>query len=49
MGNLTDIRKISEQELKAALAANDEPSFRVKQIQEWMWKKSVVSFDEMTN
>lgn len=49
MGNLTDIRKISEQELKAALTANGEPSFRVKQIQEWIWKKSVVSFDEMTN
>lgn len=49
MGQLTDIRKISEQELKAALVAMDEPAFRAKQISEWMWKKSAKSFDTMSN
>ncbi|MEZ4909815.1 MAG: 23S rRNA (adenine(2503)-C(2))-methyltransferase RlmN [Saprospiraceae bacterium] len=44
-----DIRKFSLEELKEQLLQLGEPAFRAKQIYEWLWKKSVYSFDEMTN
>lgn len=44
-----DVRKLSEDQLKNWLKDNGEQSFRAKQIQEWLWKKSARSFDEMTN
>jgi 23S rRNA (adenine2503-C2)-methyltransferase len=44
-----DIRKLSAQELEAALVAMGEKPFRAKQIYEWLWKKSADSFDEMSN
>ncbi len=47
--NKKDIRKTSSADLKAFLEANGEKGFRAKQIQEWLWKKSAWSFDEMTN
>jgi len=25
------------------------PSYKAKQVYEWLWKKSCLSFDEMTN
>jgi 23S rRNA (adenine2503-C2)-methyltransferase len=31
------------------LASQGEPAFRAKQILDWVWKKKVTSFDEMTN
>lgn len=46
---LPDIRKMTEAEIKAALAASGEKPFRAKQIYEWLWQKSAMSFDEMTN
>ncbi|MBL7830738.1 MAG: 23S rRNA (adenine(2503)-C(2))-methyltransferase RlmN [Saprospiraceae bacterium] len=49
MKDLTDVRKISEQELKKSIAELNEPTFRANQILEWVWKKSVRSFGEMTN
>jgi 23S rRNA (adenine2503-C2)-methyltransferase len=45
----TDIRKYSLEELKVWAQAQKEPAFRAKQIDEWLWKKRAVSFDEMTN
>jgi 23S rRNA (adenine2503-C2)-methyltransferase len=45
----TDIRKYSLDELKVWAQAQKEPAFRAKQIDEWLWKKRAVSFDEMTN
>jgi 23S rRNA (adenine2503-C2)-methyltransferase len=48
-GGLKDIRKLSEEEIKAALAASGEKTFRAKQIYEWLWQKSARSFDDMTN
>jgi 23S rRNA (adenine2503-C2)-methyltransferase len=44
-----DIRKASLSDLQAFLKENGEQAFRAKQIMEWLWKKSVLSFDEMTN
>ncbi len=45
----TDIRKFSEDQLRDWLKGKGEQSFRARQIHEWLWKKSVRSFDEMTN
>lgn len=44
-----DIRKLSFDDLKSILTEIGQPSFRAKQIHEWLWKKSAVSFDHMTN
>ena len=35
--------------LSARLAAHGEPVFRAKQILDWLYKKRVRSWDEMTN
>jgi len=45
----TLITEISLQELKDFLSQHHEKSFRAKQIMEWLWKKGVSSFDEMSN
>ncbi len=44
-----DIRKCSLDDLKSIVSEIGEPAFRAKQIYEWIWKKSAVSFDHMTN
>lgn len=44
-----DIRKIKPDQLKAFLTEIGEKAFRTRQIDEWLWKKSAFSFDEMTN
>ena len=44
-----DIRSIKEEELKDILELQGEPSFRAKQILDWVWRKSIASFDEMSN
>lgn len=49
VGNKKDIRKLSLQEIKDFLVQQGEQGFRGKQIYEWLWKKSVHSFDQMTN
>ena len=43
------IRDLSVEELADYLKANDFPSFRAKQIMDWLWKKNVGSFQEMKN
>ena len=45
----TDIRRLSPEQLTEALVAEGEKPFRARQIYEWLWQKSVRSFDEMTN
>jgi len=47
--NVQDIRKLSHKELVDFFASASEPAFRAKQVSEWLWKKSALSFDEMTN
>ncbi len=44
-----DIRGISTEELEGYLKEQNQPAFRAKQIQEWIWQKSASSFEEMTN
>ena len=44
-----DIRNISVEDLQKFCAEHKLPKFRAKQIQEWLWKKKAVSFDEMTS
>ncbi|NLR94752.1 23S rRNA (adenine(2503)-C(2))-methyltransferase RlmN [Flammeovirga agarivorans] len=44
-----DIRKMTPDQIKDFLTENGEKGFRAKQIQDWLWKSSVKSFDEMTN
>lgn len=45
----SDIRKLSADQLKSWLIEMGEKGFRAKQIHEWLWKKSITSFDDMTN
>lgn len=49
MGNKTDIRKLSLEEIETKITDMGEKSFRAKQIYEWLWKKNAHTFDEMTN
>ncbi|GAB4331405.1 MAG: 23S rRNA (adenine(2503)-C(2))-methyltransferase RlmN [Flammeovirgaceae bacterium] len=44
-----DIRKLKDADLQSFLIEKGEKAFRVKQVQEWLWKKSVRSFSEMTS
>lgn len=44
-----DLRNTPIEEIKAFLVEHGEKPFRVKQVQEWLWKKSATSIDEMTN
>lgn len=44
-----DIRTISREDLIAYCLSIKQPKFRAGQIYDWIWKKSAVSFDEMTN
>ncbi len=44
-----DIRKIDFKTLIKFVEDQSEEAFRAKQIYEWLWKKSVVDFDQMTN
>jgi 23S rRNA (adenine2503-C2)-methyltransferase len=46
---LIDIRSLSLDQLKAQLTEIGEQAFRAKQIYEWLWKKSAIDFDEMSN
>ena len=43
------IRKLSLEDLTRHLTNMGEQKFRAKQIYEWLWKKSAMSFDEMSN
>jgi len=44
-----DIRRLSSEETVAVLASFGEKAFRAKQIDHWLWKKSVGSFGAMNN
>lgn len=44
-----DIRSLSPEELRQALASLGEPAFRAGQVHEWLWKKSAHSFEAMSN
>ena len=44
-----DIRSLSLVELTEQLKEFDEKPYRAKQIYEWLWQKSCINFDEMSN
>lgn len=44
-----DIRKLTIEQIKEMITAMGEPSFRAKQIYEWLWQKSATSISHMTN
>ena len=44
-----DLRSLSHDRLVALVSELGQPSFRAKQIEDWLWKKNASSFDEMTN
>jgi len=44
-----DIRRASVEDIKQVLENLGEKPFRAKQIHEWIWEKSALSFDDMTN
>jgi 23S rRNA (adenine2503-C2)-methyltransferase len=44
-----NIRKIDLEEITAWFKTKGEPSFRAKQVYDWLWKKSAHSFEDMTN
>jgi 23S rRNA (adenine2503-C2)-methyltransferase len=48
-GEKKDLRALSENELSEALKSMNEPAFRLKQLNEWLWKKGARSVSEMTN
>ena len=47
--NKIDILSLTLDEIKNFLVKKGEKAFRAKQIYEWLWKKPVSSFEEMTN
>ncbi len=44
-----DIRKLTDTELADFFIKYDEKTFRIRQINEWLWKKSATDFDVMSN
>lgn len=44
-----DLRSLSHDDLSATISELGWPSFRVKQVEGWVWKHNVTSYDEMTN
>jgi 23S rRNA (adenine2503-C2)-methyltransferase len=44
-----DIRSLSLQELEKTIEALGEKPFRARQLYRWLWNKSTVSFDQMTD
>ena len=44
-----DIRSLTLAELQTQLIAFGEPSFRAKQVYQWLWEKTCTNFDEMSN
>jgi len=44
-----DIRSLNLQALQEHFTHMGEKGFRARQIYDWLWKKSCVSFDEMSN
>lgn len=44
-----DIRALSKEQLMAFFTSHGDKAFRGKQVYEWLWKKGVHQFDDMTN
>jgi 23S rRNA (adenine2503-C2)-methyltransferase len=46
---MLDIRQLSDEELANVMEALGQPSFRTKQLHQWLWQKGASGFSEMTN
>ncbi len=46
---MTDLRKLSIEQLTEALVSFGEKSFRASQVYDWIWAKNARSFEEMSN
>ena len=44
-----DIRALSKEQLMAFFTAHGDKAFKGKQVYEWLWKKGIHQFDDMTN
>ena len=44
-----DIREITQEELEEFFLENNQQKFRIKQLNEWLWRKGVNSFDQMSS
>lgn len=44
-----DIRSLSLLQLQEHFIQMEEKAFRAKQVYEWLWKKSCIAFDDMSN
>jgi 23S rRNA (adenine2503-C2)-methyltransferase len=44
-----NVTELSREQLKGLFQALGEPAFRAKQLYDWVHKKGVRSFDDMTN
>ena len=49
MNTKKDLRELSSEELMSELKTLGAPSFRAKQIREWMWQRGAASISEMQN
>ncbi len=49
MNTKKDLRELSSEELMSELKELGAPSFRAKQIREWMWQRGATSIPEMQN
>lgn len=45
----TDIRSLSLQQLQDHFKAMNEPTYRAKQVYQWLWEKSARTFEQMSN
>ena len=44
-----DIRQLSLEQLTDEIVKLGEKPYRAKQVHQWLWKKRVIDFDQMTN
>ena len=49
MNKKKDIRALTKEELRDFFVENGDQSFRGNQVYEWLWSKSLHSFEDMTN
>ena len=49
MDQKIDIRQLNLEELTQKIIEIGEKPYRAKQIYDWLWKKRVIDFSEMTN
>ncbi|HAW20686.1 MAG TPA: 23S rRNA (adenine(2503)-C(2))-methyltransferase RlmN [Flavobacteriales bacterium] len=44
-----NLRSLSSSQIEDYFVSIDQPTFRARQVEEWLWQKQATSFDEMTN